>query len=100
MTISKFRVTVQIMLDHERQYFSEHLDELRQKHPGKFVVIHGETAAGAFATQDEALSFGAREFGLTSFLVRHVDQPADIEITVPALALGILRANPAHPVRG
>ncbi|MBV8543610.1 MAG: hypothetical protein JO093_07825 [Acidobacteria bacterium] len=87
------------MLDEERQYFSEHGDELRRQHPGKFVIIHGQTVAGAFATQEEALGFGAREFGLSSFLVRNVEQRADIEVTVPALALGLLRADPSHPVR-
>jgi hypothetical protein len=88
------------MLEQERQYFSDHRDELRQQHPGTFVLIHGDALAGSFATQDEALSYGAREFGLTSFLVRHVDQPLDVEVNVPALALGILRrADSPHTVR-
>jgi hypothetical protein len=88
------------MLEQERQYFSDHRDELRRDHPGKFVLIHGDTFVGSFPTQDEALSHGAREFGLSSFLVRHVDQPVDVEVNVPALTLGILRrADSPHTVR-
>jgi hypothetical protein len=88
------------MLEQERQYFADHRDELRVQYPGKFVLVHGDVLAGSFATQDEALSYGAREFGLSSFLVRHVDQPLDVEVNVPALTLGILRrADSPHTVR-
>ena len=88
------------MLDQERQYFAEHRDEMRREYPGKFVVIRGAVLAGAFATEEEALAFGAREFGLTSFLVRNVDQPNDLEVSVPALTLGILRrADPPQTIR-
>jgi hypothetical protein len=87
------------MLDKERIFFSQHHDELRSKYQDKFVVIKDETVAGAFPTHEEALEFGAREFGLQSFLVRNVNQPDDLEITVPALALGLLSADTSHPVR-
>jgi hypothetical protein len=88
------------MLDQEREYFSAHADDLRRQHPDKFVVIKGSTVAGAFNTHEEALAFGAREFGLNPFLIRNVNQPNDQEINVPALTLGILRlADPSHTVR-
>lgn len=87
------------MLDTERAYFSLHREELRSDHPDKFVVIKGDHLAGSFATQEEALAFGAREFGLVPFLVRNVNQDDEVEINVPALTLGILRADTPHPVR-
>jgi hypothetical protein len=88
------------MLDQERQYFVEHRNEMLREHPGKFVIIRGSVLAGTFATEEEALAFGAREFGLTSFLVRNVDQPNDLEVRVPALTLGILRrADPPQTIR-
>lgn len=95
------------MLDAERAFFSRSHDaffsrshdELQSKYPDKFVVIKDEKVLGAFATEEEALSFGARELGLQPFLVRNVNQPDDVEIDVPALSLGILRADPSHPVR-
>ena len=87
------------MLDKERSFFSQHHDELRSKYPDKFVVVKDESVVGAFPTHEEALEFGAREFGLQSFLIRNVNQPDDLEITVPALALGILRADTSHTVR-
>ena len=87
------------MLDQERAFYAQHLDELRTKYPDKFVVIKDDHLAGAFATEDEALAFGARQFGLTPFLVRNVNQMGNIELNVPALTLGILRADPTHPIR-
>ncbi len=88
------------MLDKEREYFAQHQTELQREHPDKFVVIVGDRLAGAFPTQEEAIAFGAREFGLTPFLVRNVNQPANVEVRVPALVLGILRgANPTYTIR-
>ena len=87
------------MLDKERGYFSAHQPELQRQYPGKFVVIHVEQVAGVFQTQDEALEFGAREFRLQPFLVRNVNQASEVELSIPALTLGILqRANTQHTV--
>ena len=80
------------MLEKERAYFSAHAEEWAKQSPGKFVVVKDETLVGAFATLDEALAAGAHRFGLQSFLVRQLGAAPE-QITIPALTLGLLRAN-------
>jgi len=48
-----------------------------------------------FDTEEQAISEGARQFGLQPFLVRRVHSKEQ-EVSIPALTLGILRANPTH----
>ncbi len=79
-------------LENELRYFGQHQDELRQKHPGQFVLIKGEEFIRAFPTTDEALSYAADRYGLQSVLIRHVDHKVD-EVSIPALSLGILRGT-------
>jgi len=86
------------MLERERQYFSEHLGELISQHLGQFVVIKDDELVGAFNTIEEALAEGARRFGLTPFLVRQVTVAEEKEINIPALTLGILRADSSRPI--
>jgi hypothetical protein len=80
------------MLDKERAYFSAHAAEWGSIHPGAFVVVKDESLVGAYATIDEALAGGAHEFGLQAFLVRQLGAPPE-RITIPALTLGLLRAD-------
>jgi hypothetical protein len=84
------------MLEQERQYFSEHLDEWLGSNPGKFVAINGQDVIGFFDTIDEALAEGSRRLGLQPFLVRRVQRERE-EVNIPALTLGILRANSTRP---
>jgi hypothetical protein len=87
------------MLETERDYFDKHRDALLRQYPGKFVVIKEEQLLGSYDTIQEALGAGAREFGMVSFLVKRTDEvPQDVSI--PALTLGILRADPSHPTDG
>ena len=86
------------MLERERQYFAEHLGELVSRHLGKFVVVKDADLIGAFNTIDDALAEGAKRFGLTPFLVRQVTATEEKEINIPALTLGILRADSSRPV--
>jgi hypothetical protein len=79
-------------LAEERAYYDEHLAEWLTRFPGRFVLVKGRELAGAYNTMDEALSDGARHFGLDSFLVRQV-LPAQPEASAPALTLGILHAD-------
>ena len=81
------------MLDRERAYFSAHADEWVRLSPGSFVVVKDETLVGTFATLEEALAAGAHRFGLQPFLVRQLGAAPE-QITIPALTLGLLRANP------
>ena len=80
------------MLDVERRYFSEHREALMRQYPGRFVVIKGEEVFGPFDGIEDAMKAAAMQFGLAPALIRRTDEtPADISI--PALTLGILRAN-------
>lgn len=81
------------MLDAERAAYAKHAAEWTARHPGKFAVVRGESLAGVFDTIDEALAAGARSFGLQPFLVRQLGQPPE-HISIPALAMGLLRAHP------
>ena len=87
------------MLEREIQYFEDHRGELLAKHRHQFVLIKGDQLIGAFQTNEEALSEGARLFGLDSYLVRQVEESEE-PVTIPALTLGILGANTPHPVQG
>ena len=81
------------MLDQERKVYAIHAGDWEKSHPGKFVVVKGEALVGFFDSLDEALATGASKFGLTSFLVRRLG--ANVEaVTIPALTLGLLRADP------
>ena len=86
------------MLETERQYFAQNHTELIAKHLGKFVVIKGEELVGVFNTIEEALSEGARQFQLQPFLVREVTIKGPQDINIPALTLGLLRANSSRPI--
>ena len=86
------------MLDQERRYFAEHLAEFISQHLGKFVVVKDGELIGTFITIDDALAEGAKRFGLTPFLVRQVTATEEKEINIPALKLGILRADSSRPV--
>jgi hypothetical protein len=87
------------MLDQERKHFDAHRAERLAKYPGKLALVKGAELIGAFDILDEARAEGARRFGFVSFLVRRVEQ-AEEEANIPALALGILNANPTHANSG
>ena len=84
------------MLDVERSYFEKVRPELESHSRGKFVVIKGEEIVGTHNTIQEALAEGVERFGLDNFLVREVGVNIQ-EISIPALNLGILSADPTHP---
>jgi hypothetical protein len=86
------------MLEKERQYYSDHRAELLSAHSGKIVLIKDDEFIGAFNTIEEALAEGTRRFGLTPFLVREVSATEEKEINVPALTLGLLRADSSRPI--
>jgi hypothetical protein len=81
------------VLDKERQFYRLNVESWARDHPGKFVVVKDKEVVGFFGSHDEALTAGAARFGLTSFLVREVGH-GEATVTVPALALGLLGADP------
>ena len=85
------------MLEEERRFYDENASEWLKTYANRFVVVKERELVGVFNTLDEALATGARRFGLQSFLVRQV-LPRQSEMSAPALALGILRADLAPTV--
>lgn len=81
------------MLDTERKFFAAHAEEWAKAYPDRFLVVKDEQLIGDFATIEEALSAGASRFGLQSFLVRRAGEKEET-VSVPALTLGLLGANP------
>jgi len=84
------------LLDIEMKYMETHRDELLKQYGGKVLVIRGEQVTGAFDTMEEALEGAVAQHGLTNVLIRRPSE-AQIQLTAPALALGILSANPTQP---
>lgn len=87
------------LLERERAFYTAHEAEWVTAHPGRFVVVKGERLLGAFDSIEEALAAGAATFGLESFLVRKLGE-RQMEVNIPALTLGLLRANPQHSAGG
>jgi hypothetical protein len=86
------------MLEAEIKYFEQNYPQLAAQHPGKFVLIKNDNLIGVFDTLEAALTEGARQYNLESFLVRQIIH-VQREIKIPALALGLLHANPSHTVQ-
>jgi len=87
------------LLEVEIKYLESHKDELLKQYGGKILVISGEQVTGAFDTMEEALQGAVAQHGLKSVLIRRPTE-AQIQFTAPALALGILSANPTQPNNG
>jgi hypothetical protein len=88
-----------VLLERERAFYVAHEAEWATAHPGRFVVVKGESLLGAFDSIEEALAAGAATFGLESFLVRKLGEK-QTEVNIPALTLGLLRADPQHSAGG
>lgn len=86
------------MLEKERKFFDRKKAELIAEHLGKFVLVKENKLVGVFNTIEEAMSEGARQFGLSTFLVRQVSNSVENEINIPALSLGILNANSTRSI--
>ncbi len=87
------------MLERERDVYDAHLPEWLEQYAGRFVLVKEDRLVGVYNTDTEALADGARQFGLSSFLVRRVEQRPQ-EITIPALSLGLLNAGNQHSAPG
>jgi hypothetical protein len=85
------------MLENERKFFEQHRLEWMKNSPGKFALVKKEELVGTFDTVQAALAEGARRFGTESFLVRQVEEVEQL-FYIPALTLGILRANSTHSI--
>lgn len=59
-------------LEKEYETYQNKRQELL-KDEGKFVVIHGDEIAGVWSTWEEALDAGYGKYGLTPFMVQHIE---------------------------
>jgi hypothetical protein len=82
------------MLENELKVFQDNLQNWLPSREGRFVLIKGEDI-DFFNTMDAALIEATKRYGLDSYLVRQVALKQD-EIVIPALSLGLLRANIPH----
>lgn len=83
------------MIDREIEYFTESLPEWLKLYPGRVALVKDETLVGVFDCDEDAIAEGVRQFQRSPFLVRRILAKQE-EIAVPALSLGILRANPDY----
>lgn len=72
-----------MVLEREVATYREKLPELLQ-HEGKYVLIHGSSVIGVFATYADALNQGYHRFGLEPFMVRQVHATEPV-IFVPSV---------------
>ena len=84
-----------VTIEQELEYFKEQLPSLLDKHEGKIVLIKNREIIGIYPSNQEALREGARLFGLGGFLAKPI-QEQEQEVSIPALLLGILRADNQH----
>lgn len=85
------------MLNKEVEFYESNLDNWLITNAQKYVLIKDDRLIGFFDHIEDALTAGAAQFGMTSFLVRKVEKKKP-EIYIPALTLGILNANFKHPI--
>lgn len=83
------------MLEKELKCFQDNLQDWLTCRGGQFVLIKGDDI-DFFNTFDAALTEAVRRYGLDSYLIRAIVVQQE-EIVVPALTLGLLRANIPHP---
>ncbi len=60
-----------MQLERELATYRDKLPELVQ-HEGKYVLIQGDSVADIYATYQDALRQGYRQFGLEPFLVKQI----------------------------
>ena len=47
-----------VLLEEEIEYYEQHFDEYREKHPGRHLLIAGKKLHGHYATREEAVVAG------------------------------------------
>jgi hypothetical protein len=82
-------------LEIEKQRFNELQPTLMPQFAGHIAVIHGNELVGVYPTIEEAYSDAVKKLGLQSVLIRKIGESEQVA-SIPALALGVLRANNPH----
>ena len=71
------------MLQEETKYFSDNIEKLLERYPGKLVLIKGSRLVAVFESQQAAHNEGARMFGTGPFSIRRVERNGH-ELTIRA----------------
>jgi hypothetical protein len=87
------------MLEKELKFLYANKDKLLKAYGSKFIVIKGEDIGGAYDTMSQALQGAALAYGTENVLIRRATD-TDVEISIPALTLGILNADIPRSSRG
>jgi hypothetical protein len=62
------------MLEKEMQTFHENLSSLLGTSRGKYVLIHKDKIGGIFFSREDAVYSGYKDFGITPFLVKQIQE--------------------------
>lgn len=80
-------------LEAELQHFRSIKDELLRHHEDKYALIIGRELIGVFDHPEEAYRAGVEKQGNVPMLIKQISREETTE-SVPAMNLGLLRANP------
>jgi hypothetical protein len=74
------------MFDRELEFFIAHQDELVAQHPGKVLVLRGESVEGAYDSAIEAYLDAQRRFTLGTFMIQPCEAgPGAYSVTLASL---------------
>ena len=80
------------LLETETSFYADKKEEYLRDYKNRFLLIKGKELFGDFSTQKEALEVGIENFGIVSFLIKHVVEE-ETRFTAPALTLGLMDAG-------
>lgn len=80
------------ILQVELAYFQKRREHLLAEHGGKYALIKGKTLVGTFDTHEAAYEHGVFRFGNVPFLIKEIREHDEV-VRLPALSLGLIRAN-------
>jgi hypothetical protein len=83
------------ILEQEKRYFEQILPALLGSSSNQFAVVSGEELVGVYPTIEQAYAEAVKKLGLKDILVRRVGE-GELNVDIPALALGLLSANNPH----
>jgi hypothetical protein len=62
-----------------RQFIDEHLEEIRNKYPLKYLLVFDKKIIESFDSFDEASKFAVKKYGINKpFFIHRVDEVADV----------------------
>ena len=76
------------LLGEELAFYDEHREEFLHRYTNRHLLIKGSELIGSFATMDQAVGEGVRQFGSGPFLVRLSGEDTPT-FSVPVLQLGL-----------